>query len=250
MITAENLTAKVSALFGGWTQATARPDGRVALLTPAEYPDREGVVVYIERDPAGGFAISDSAEAEAALAGTISGRRLRAPADKIAARHQVEFRNGRVIAPSVDEERVAEMCWRVAQASAALAEAGTYLTPDQRPERPFRELLATWLEATADVRLERNRPVRGLSGYEHHATLFVPPTETVLEPVGGRKAWSVASKVYAEFGDLGQANGYQLIAVLDDREMPLDHEAKLLGQVGKVARWSAHEDWLSIVTRR
>lgn len=46
----------------------------------------------------------------------------------------------------------------------------------------------------------------------------MPSTEAVLEPIAGRKSWDKAIKVYAEFGDLRQVNGYKLLAVLDDPE--------------------------------
>lgn len=73
----------------------------------------------------------------------------------------------------------------------------------------------------------------------------MPEREAVIEPVGGEKAWNVASAVYVEFGDLAGVNGYQLIAVVDDRaNAPGKDVERLLRQVGLVARWSQADHWL------
>jgi hypothetical protein len=73
----------------------------------------------------------------------------------------------------------------------------------------------------------------------------VSARETVIEPVGGEKPWNVASAVYVEFGDLRDVNGYQLIAVMDDRDHPPGEDVeRLLRQVGIVARYSQADQWL------
>jgi hypothetical protein len=68
------------------------------------------------------------------------------------------------------------------------------------------------------VVLERDIELEGASGHRHKPSLYLPKTATVIEPVGGERPWTVASAVYVEFGDLRSADGYRLLAVLDDRD--------------------------------
>lgn len=65
------------------------------------------------------------------------------------------------------------------------------------------------------------------------------------------RPWSVATSVYAEFGDLSKVNGYRLMAVLDDRKVDLGPSvANLLGQVAEVASWQQHDSWISELASR
>lgn len=226
---------------------STRCNGRTMVLTPAEYPDCDAVAVVIERGADGLFVVTDSAEADAHLIGFLGDKNAQARAELIASRFDVSFHGGRVVARVIDHE-LPEACWRVAQASAAIAEGSTFLNPVATPRPTFDDLV--WRTIQPNVKsIRRNVPLRGLSGHEHRASIFIPSTEAVVEPIAGQKAWERATRVYAEFGDLRQANGYRLVAVLDDRVAGRHDElAKLLSQVGQVALWTRQADWLTRVT--
>ncbi|MDQ3608211.1 MAG: hypothetical protein M3459_04825 [Actinomycetota bacterium] len=139
---------------------------------------------------------------------------------------------------------MAEACWRVARASVAIAEAATYHRTPRAREQELTDLVAASVESR-HLSVERERELEGASGHRHRASLYVPQREAVIEPVGGERAWKVASAVYVEFGDLSGVNGYQLIAVVDDRaNAPGEDVERLLRQVGVVARWSQADQWL------
>lgn len=245
MIDADSLAQRFAEFLGA--ESDARLLGsRIALLTPAEYPDLDAVAVYVQQRPDGAYAISDLATADSLLAGHVNPRAATRKGQAVAERFDVSFDRGSVVA-TANEEALPEACWRVAQASAAIAEALSFAPPAMTPRREFDALVAGVIEERG-AEVERNRTLVGLSGHEHSASLYVPASEAVVEPVAGRKAWERATKVYAEFGDLGQVNGYQLVAVLDDRDADLSKEANLLSQVGHVAAWSRHDDWIAAVT--
>jgi hypothetical protein len=227
----------------------ARHDGRMTVLTPVEYPDCDAVAVTVERHPDGDFIVSDDSQADSRLIGFLGERSARNRATAIAERFDVQFVRGRVVA-RVDDQSLPEACWHVAQASAAIAEGASFLAPVPTPRPTFDEVLWDALRLRVDS-VERNKPLRGLSGHEHCASIFVPPTEAVIEPIAGRKAWDRAVRVYAEFGDLRQVNGYRLVAVVDESTVPdAEHLSKLLSQVGQVAAWAHHDEWLDVLTRR
>ena len=240
MISATELASRLSRLLGSEVKA-ASFDDRVSLLTPAEYPDGGGVVVHIE--PFGeGFLVSDRGATDAALLGYVNGRRLSEAAANLAHRFDVRFDQGRIETTCADAD-LEEACWRVAKAAAAIGAADAFVRPP-RAENNFAALVADTLARGATV--ERNRRLPGASGHEHRVSIFMPKTHTVVETIGGAEAWRTARLVYAEFGDLAQINGYRFHAVLDDRGEPgrFEDEARLLVQVGSVARWSEHERWI------
>ncbi|WP_146175321.1 hypothetical protein [Paraconexibacter algicola] len=214
------------------------------MLTPCDYPDGDGVVVQIV--PAeNGYVLTDGGNGDARLIVGGPGARAMGPLGAaVARRFGATFDGGRVLARVDSGGEVAEACWRVAQASVAIAEAATYHRPQRPREQELTDLVATSMEMR-DLTVEREREIEGASGHRHKAALFVPERDAVIEPVGGEKAWNVASAVYVEFGDLAGVNGYQLIAVVDDRaEAPNEDVERLLRQVGVVARWSQADQWL------
>lgn len=216
----------------------------LAVLTPCDYPDGDGVVVQIGRSEHG-YAISDGGNGDARLIASGPGARAMGPVGgMIARRFGATFDAGRIVARVDVEGDVAEACWRVAQASVAIAEAATYHRPARSRQQELTDLVATSVESR-QLSVERDRELEGASGHRHKAALYVAEREAVIEPVGGEKPWNVASAVYVEFGDLAGANGYQLIAVIDDRvEAPNEDVERLLRQVGLVARWSQADQWL------
>ena len=243
MTRAEEITERLAEFLGQEVQAQDR-GGIVSVLTPAEYPDGDGVVVFVEPAGDGGYVISDHGEADATLIGNVGPRAVGEPAGLIARRFDARFDNGQITTHS-DEDSLAEACWRVAQAAAAVAEAATYVKPSRAKEAEFTDVVQRALRKRR-VKVETERRLEGASGHTHRASIYVPATETVIEPIYGDKAWNVAAAVYVEFGDLRQANGYRLYAVVDDRSVQMSSEVgNLLSQVAEVAPWSAHDQWLS-----
>ncbi len=204
----------------------------------------------IERTADGRYKVSDGGAADATLVGKIASRTISTPASEIARRFDAMFDSGQ-IATMVDAEAdVAEACQRVASAAVSIAEAATYLRRRAPKETEFVDVIAGEFHRR-NIKVEAKRSLEGASGHPYTASLFVPNTETVIEPVGGERPWSVATSVYAEFGDLSKVNGYRLMAVLDDREVDVGASvANLLGQVAEVASWQQHDSWISEIASR
>lgn len=110
------------------------------------------------------------------------------------------------------------------------------------PEDEFALEVAQVLE-TQSIPVQRERKLTGQSGHKHRATLYVPVTESVLEPMSGH--WNQVASAFTKFTDLGQANGYRLYTLLDDRQdKPLDDAANMMVQVSDVLRWTEQERWI------
>lgn len=223
-------------------------DGRVAVLTPAEYPDGDAVAVWVSERGDGRYEVSDLGNADARLeTGGPGQRAIATPASTICRRLDVSFEGGAIVGRA-DADDLSATCWRVAQAAAAIAEAATYHQAPPRKAAPLVSMLEReFRQRSVPVQLET--VLEGASGHTYTASIFVPDRDAVLEPVGGEKAWNKAAAVYVEFGDLGAVNGYRLVSVLDDREEPIGEEVEhLLGQVGVVARWSRRGEWIDEIT--
>jgi hypothetical protein len=223
---------------------------RLAILTPASYPDGEGVVVYVSERERGRFEVSDLGRADARLIAAGPGvRSLRPVESEIADRFDVVLESGVLISRAGADE-LPETCWRVAEAAVAIAGAATWHKPQRTRERVFADVIARELTASAAaVEVKRDTKLRGASGREYRASLYVPDREVVIEPVTPEQTLNRVAAVYVEFGDLGLANGYQLLAVIDDRDGEDQEQAEgLLGQVGIVARWSRRQSWVERVT--
>lgn len=246
MINAQLLGERFAEFLGSETEV-ANGGQRITLLTPAEYPDCDALSVTVELAADGAYIVSDLAAADSMLVGYLNPRSAASKAEAIVERFNVRFERGTVLT-RVSEDELPEACWRVAQASAAIAEAVSFVAPLATPKPEFDAVVADAL-ARRQIEFRRNYTLRGLSGHEHTTSIFVPTSEAVIEPIAGRKAWDRATKVYAEFGDLRQVNGYRLLAVLDDRERDLSQVAKLLSQVALVATWSRSDVWLDRIAR-
>lgn len=219
---------------------------RIAVLTPAEYPDGDGVVVWVA-ERAGRFDVTDVGEADARLVPEGPGSRAITPlAVAICRRFGASFEGGAVVA-RVDADGVAEACWRVAQAAAAIAEAATYQRRQQPKEATFVDAVATELRGR-ELSVKTEVELEGASRHHYVASVYLPATELVIEPISGEQAWNKAAAVYVQFGDLRSANGYKTMAVLDDLdgEVTADVETLLL-QVGLVTRWSDRSEWLDTI---
>ncbi len=247
MIATSELSRRFASFLGDEIEVVG-DHRRISVMTPAEYPDCDGVTVTVDEDSSGLYRVSDMAMADSLVAGRIGPRALEKKAKVVAERFDVAFSHGALVT-TVGEDGLPEACWRIAQASAALAEGVMFQPLDKITDSSFAQLVGSVLESSL-VEVKKDAKLEGSSGYSHTASYFVPSTEAVVEPVAGRKALSRAHSVYTEFGDLRQVNGFQLVAVLDDQVDDLDKLSDLLSQVGEVALWSQRDAWIETVTHR
>jgi hypothetical protein len=221
-------------------------ESRFALDTPLTYPDGGSVVVYFTWQSSELLEITDYGEGYSIATARRGARRtsIKTAAAEICGSLALEFSDGRISAV-VGPEEAGDALWRVATASARLADAITF----SRAERPREEeVFADEVELAIrqrQIRVEREARLVGESGHEYRPSLFLPESSLIIEPIQAEAAWLRAASVYVEFGDLSQANGYRLTAVVDDRERTPEEEIlRLLSQVGDVTRWSRREVWL------
>jgi len=217
------------------------------VLTPAEYPDGDGVVVWVTDREGEGVEISDLGSADARLVAIGPGPKGLGPvAAGVCSRFGVRFEGGVVVA-RVAREAVAEGCWRVAQAAAAIAEAQTYQRRPQPKEATFVEAVTAELRRR-DLAVQTEVELHGASSHTYVTSVYLPASETVIEPISGEQAWNKARAVYVEFGDLTRANGYNTVAVLGDVEAESAQSVEnLLLQVGAVTHWSQRSRWLETI---
>lgn len=233
----------------------AEQDGRFACLTPLEYPSGDGVVVWVSPQPDGQLLVSDYS---AALEqhGARQPQDLRAllhAAKPIAADLGVAIDAGRV-SQMVRPDDLGSAIWLVAMASNRVAT----LIADARGRRPrkrsreFVDAVASYLERH-EVHVERNVDLAGSSGHVHRTSLYVPDTETVLEPLPANAPWTTYQRVFVEFSDIRMVNGHKLLAIVDSDDGAVVHEEglNLLTAVGSVLDWGHREEWLpSVRTER
>lgn len=220
-------------------------DGRVACLTPLDYPNGDGIVVWTA--PQGPrYEITDYGEAYLALANhKPQGRKIfNETARRICDDSGVSFVDGR-ITTHVTAPGIADAVWRVAWASAQLAGFVEYHQPKHRSrEREFTKEISREIK-TRKVPIVANERLIGQSGHSHKATLFLPESHTIIEPISTGH-WNQVSTTYAKLGDLSRANGYSLFSVIDDREDKIEDDiVNMLVQVSDVVEWSDHEQWLA-----
>jgi hypothetical protein len=171
---------------------------------------------------------------------------------KLAAAGQgARFVGGRLFA-ECDWEDLPEYVWRVGVAMAQLAQAATSHRPRQASGRgredEFASVVVNGLRSL-HVQVEREQVLAGQSGHRHRAALYLPQSETVIEPVEGH--WNQVTSVFARLADLHGANGYRLYSLLDDRdEAPEPDVPGLLVQVSRVVQWSRRDEWMPSVAER
>lgn len=216
---------------------------RVACDTPLYYPDGDSVVVYARgvneeaevTDHGEGYVLATSRRG-------IWPKTVKAAAQEICQGLGVRFEEGRVIT-HVPREQVADAIWSVASASLRIAEAPTFMRRGLVREELFAEEVERFLKGRK-ISVQREPALTGASGHEHKPTLYVPSRQLVLEPFAADSPWIRATSIYAEFGDLAQANGYRMVAILDDRSGEIPQVTKLLSQVGDIAYWTKHDQWV------
>lgn len=225
-------------------EVLSEKDGRIGCVTPLEYPNRDGIVVWV-RQLDGQFEVTDYGEALSDFAAYMG--QDRKPVEEFARAvcraHDVEYSAGRLTV-RCGWDTLGEYVWRVATAAAQVSQAASISRPRRRPTSPENEF-AIEVERTLRQRLpiEWEHRLQGRSGHRHRATLFVPTSHAVLEPVTGH--WNQVTATYAKLGDLMNANGFKLYSLLDDRQSPPDEDVSgLLVQVSRVVQWSRREEWV------
>ncbi len=224
--------------------------GRVAVLTPAEYPDGDGIVVWVTDREDGRYEISDLGAADARLVTSGPGPRALGPiAAGVCRRFGVAFEGG-IIVTRVERDAIAEACRRVAQTAGAIAEAQTYQRKQQPKEATFVEAVTKELRKH-ELAVQNEVQLHGASQHAYTASVYLPASETVIEPISGEQAWNKARAVYVEFGDLTSANGYKTLAVLGDMEGDAVQSVEdLLRQVGGVTHWADRSQWLKTISQQ
>ncbi len=223
--------------------------GRVGCLTPLEYPDGDGVVIWV-RNVGGHFEVTDFGEGQMERLGSVGDigdkKALKAATEDLALTWDVRIAKDR-IAADADDKTLGECIWRVASASAQMAGTLDALRPKSaivREDEFVQVVDRTFRERSFPV--ERGSKLAGGSGHEHSATFFLPSSEAVIEPISEDTNWNRVNATYAKFGDLSQANGFRLYSLLDDREKTPKREVEsMLIQVSSVLTWRQHDEWLS-----
>jgi hypothetical protein len=223
-----------------------KDDGRIGCLTPAEYPDGDNVVVWLRPLIGGEYEVTDYGDALAeSVWGKNAERRALEGFATLAAKGQgVEYAGGRLLARCGWSE-LPEYVWRLATAATQLSQAAVAMRPRRSHEVEFTAEVEQGLRSR-EVEVARDHRISGASGHRHKATIFLPESETVIEPVAGH--WNQVTAVYAKLGDVGRANGYRLYSLLDDREArPSEDVANMLVQVSAVVQWSRRDEWLDTI---
>jgi hypothetical protein len=220
--------------------------GRVACLTPLEYPNGDGVLVWAAPED-GRFEVTDYGEAYMTLVDQPGPeqRVLLEMANALCVDAGVEFRAGR-IGLRASLEDIGDAVWRVASTSAQIAQIASYYRPQRRHrEHEFADVVhAAIVERYSGVLREERLP--GKSGHVHRATFYIPATQSILEPVGAEGRWNQVATTYAKLGDLADSNGFGLFAILDDRgQEPKPDVVNMLIQVSQVVYWTRHEEWFT-----
>jgi hypothetical protein len=219
--------------------------GRIGCLTPFEYPDGDAVVVWV-REMGDKMEVSDYGEGladqefrsdyERGIVSDIARGAARA--------NGVAVFEGRLGTQCLPAE-LGEAVLRVASASAQVATSIACQKPSRRKESEENEFVRLVDETlrNSNVPVEREHKLQGSSGHSHRATIFVPHTHTILEPVGGH--WNQVASVYTKFSDLAGVNGFHRYSLLDDRlESPGEDVRSLLVGVSDVISWSGHDIWV------
>lgn len=227
---------------------TVLDDGsnRIGCLTPFEYPDGDAVVVWV-RELAGTFEVSDYGEGTSDQEHRSDRERsaVRKLAERAAQAHGIRASEGR-LGSECGAQELGEFVLRVASASAQLAASIACQGSAKRKESEEHEFVKLVDDTLREshVSVEREHKIEGSSGHPHRATIYVPDSHSILEPVWGN--WNQVASVYTKFSDLAPVNGFKRYSLLDDRaQAPSDDVRTLLVQVSKVVSWSRHDQWMS-----
>lgn len=246
--TPESIRADVLATLSEDITCSVLQDGsnRIGCLTPFEYPDGDAVVIWV-RELGDTLEVSDYGEAFADQEHRSDYERSAVSdmAQSAARAHGVRASQGRLGAQCTAQE-LGVVLLRVASASAQLAASIACQKPSRRKESEENEFVRLVDETLRErqVGIERDHRLQGSSGHSHKATIYVPHSHSILEPVGGH--WNQVASVYTKFSDLAPINGFKRFSLIDDRQgQPSEDVRSLLVQVSSVVSWSSHENWLN-----
>jgi hypothetical protein len=246
--TSDSIRESVLATLSDEITCSVLEDGtnRIGCLTPFEYPDGDAVVVWV-RELAGTFEVSDHGEGTSDQEHRSDHERnaVKQLVEKVARIHGVIASDGRLGA-ECDPQALGELILRVASASAQVAAGIASQGPAKREESEENEFVHLVDETLREshVPVEREHKIEGSSGHPHKATIYVPQSHSILEPVWGN--WNQVASVYTKFSDLAPVNGFKRYSLLDDRKQaPSEDVRTLLVKVSDVVSWSSHDHWLN-----
>lgn len=246
--TAESVRAGVLAFLSEDVVCDVLQDGseRIGCITPLEYPDGDSVVIWV-REMGDKVEVSDYGEG-------FTGQEWRSDYERRLVSDLAEH-SARAFGVSLFEGRLGTQCnpqelgenvWRVASASAHIAQMIACSKPARRKETEENEFVRLVDQTLRDrhVSIEREHKLQGSSGHSHRATIYISHSQSIIEPVAGH--WNQVASVYTKFSDLAPVNGFNRYSLLDDRqEKPGEDIRSLLVQVSDVLTWSGHDGWLS-----
>lgn len=219
---------------------------RVGCITPLEYPDGDSVIVWVHERGDSALEVSDYGEGllwqafrpdreQGAMTTLVHG---------LANQFGLHFFEGR-LAIQCEQQELGESIWRVASAAAEIAAAMKYSKPQRRKEPEENEFVRLVADRLRErhIPVERGHRLEGFSGHPHTATLWIPSSHSIIEPVAGH--WNQVASVFTKFSDLAAVNGFRRYSLLDDRgESPGEDVRSLLVKVSEVVPWSSHEAWI------
>lgn len=245
--TPDSVRADILAFLSEEVACKVLDDGsnRIGCITPFEYPDGDSVVVWV-REMGGKIEVSDYGEAflDQEFRSEHEERAVADLARRSAKAHGVKAYEGRLGAQCTPEE-LGRVVLRVGGASAQVAQSIASSKPSRRKETEESEFVRLVDETFRErhIPVEREHKLQGSSGHSHRATIYLPATHTIIEPVAGH--WNQVASVYTKFSDLAKVNGFNRYALLDDRqEKPGEDIRSLLVDVSSVIAWSGHDTWL------
>ena len=121
-----------------------------------------------------------------------------AEARELVAPLDVDVKDGSLVAQA-DKGELGDAVWRVAMAATQIAErAARFRQPRHPREQAFTLEVERVLRDERRLPVEREVKLEGSSGHIHRATLFVPTTHTILEPVEATAHYNAISAIYAK----------------------------------------------------
>jgi Domain of unknown function DUF1828 len=231
---------------------SARPNGRLCIVTPYLYPDHDNIEVFV-RDKGDHVFVSDLGETLRYLdtngMDIMSTPNLLFAAKRIAEGFGASIREG-VLVKDGPPETVGQLIFDVLSAVKAVSS----LVYGNRAYEPagFDDEVAEYLESH-DLPIERCVPVTGISGSRYKVSLRVAgPQKTMLvETLAPKTISGVRSKVNAVFTEWSDINGEysdpgRKLSLLNDEATPFkEKELAILGRVSQVHRWTARDAFLS-----
>ncbi len=224
-------------------------DGRVSCTMPLYYASGDSVVVWVAERDDGAFEVTDYscgfmqyADRKASLR-----RQFDQYARAMCLAAGVEWVNGR-ISKVVHRDRIPEAVWDVANASRdATVTYEVHSAPRRRgpakTQEQFENEVSSQLELL-NVGAERKVPIAGASGHVYRASVYLPATETVVEPLNDPRQFTSVSAIFTKFADISSVNGHRLYTVVNDDHDLDDDVASLLVSVGSLMSWSDRELWI------